>query len=424
MRDLATLLLLPATLSTIVCESIVRAHETSWPQVQPGTLGLSLEQEAFVQREREALEKLIRQAPIGVKKMSGDEGEKFFLQYWEFGEMATQNGFQQHEELGNASISFPLLPGIVPHSADKGLGIALLGRSLFARDFKCPKNTHSCSNSINANICCHADQTCVSTSDGPGCCPDGETCGGSVGNCPAGQTSCNNGCCIAGAVCKGAGCVIYGTQTVTTTLKTVTKTSGAKSTTVTGNGKTVTVFQPTLRVSTETITLNPSGQTKTKTVTVSSKQHKTTTTKVSPSAPVLPTSVSARTRTTNSNCIPGYYMCSAHFLGGCCKVGRDCDTTHCPPTGTTITAGNGVTVIESEATRTLGVCTSGLYSCPASVQGGCCPNGYRCGLESCSAGKNGLGNIAKIAPNGGTMLHWAGGFMILALTAGIGMILL
>lgn len=362
----------------------------------------------LVRREVEAEKKITRQAPIGVKKMKY-EGEKFWLHYWDFGEVSAS-------EADNSSMPLRLLPGVIPHYERRDIGMGLLGRSLFGRDFKCPDDTHSCSDSIDANICCRPDQNCVSTNEGPGCCPDGETCGDSVGECTDGYTTCNDGCCIPGAECRAGGCVLYDAQTVTTTLSTVTKTSGDTSTTITGSGKTVTVFVPTISVSTKTVTLSSNGKT-TKTLISPA------TTKASPNPPVLPTSVSSSIGT-DSSCLQGYYMCSAHYLGGCCKVGRDCDTTHCPPTGTTITAKSGVTIVESAPTNVHLTCTGGLYSCPASASGGCCPNGYRCAIESCIAGKNAIGDTAKVAPSSASIHHWPRALVVLAVSVGVVMIFL
>jgi progranulin len=415
MRDFTSLLALPACLLTLLTPLVVHAED-----LLPRTAEYPPEHQALVRREWEAAEKLTWQAPIGVKKMSGDEDEKFFLHYWDFGNHAAETQLdigQSHSfPHGNASVLSCPLPGIVPHSEHYGRNISLFGRSLFSRDFKCPGNTYSCSSAIDADICCHPNQTCVSTDEGPGCCPNGESCGDSVGDCTDGYSNCNGGCCVPGAVCKASGCILYGTQTTVTTLHTVTRTSGDSSTTLTGSGRTVTVIQPTVRVSTKTVT---SGHTTTKTVTLGSTKD----TKASPNPPVLKTSVSASSQSSNSKCLPGYYMCSAHLLGGCCKVGRDCDTTHCPPTGSTIYIGGGVTVVQSGPTGVHKTCNNGLFSCPASVKGGCCPNGYQCGVESC-AGRNGNADTAKVAPSDANVVRWAGTFLALAVTAGLGMILL
>lgn len=300
MRDFKTLLVLPASLLSLFSHSFVYAQNLPPSDLLPLDAEYSAEHEHLVKREWEAAERLAWEVPIGVRKMSGDPDEKFFLHYWKFDEDAVRS--QWEAQSGNTSIPFRLLPGIVPHSRQYNPSIELFGRSLFARDFQCPGNTHSCSNSIGADICCHPDQTCVSTDDGPGCCPNGETCGDSVSDCTGGDTLCKNGCCIAGAECEANGCVIYGKGTTVTTLRTVTTTSGDSSTTVTGSGATVTVFRPT-RITT-TVTETKNGQTTTKTTTKGSTQNTSKTTKVSPDRPILPTSISASS-SSNSNCLSG-----------------------------------------------------------------------------------------------------------------------
>ena len=417
MKGFAALLSLPAAILTLLSTPIAFAYG----EHSPHDALQSSQYDKLVKRECEAQDKLAQHVPIGVKKMSGSEDEKFFLHYWDFGGSESYNYSATLLESGFAPDRAWLQPGTMPHMDLRVRTNGLFGRSLFARGFKCPGNTYSCKSSIGADICCEPDQSCVSTNAGPGCCPRGKDCGNSIGGCPSGYTACNDGCCIPGAVCKNAGCILYSVgSTTTTTLFTVTRTSGLRSSTVTGPGRTVTVFVPTVRVSTKTIIIG--GGTKTKTLIASSS----TTARITPSPPVDPTSIPASSSASNSKCLPGYYMCSMHYLGGCCKVGRNCDTTHCPPTGTTITTGSGVTIVESGQTSVRGAstCNSGMFSCPASVNGGCCPSGYRCGLTICTAGPNGVGNTAKESPSDASLHRWAGGLLIFALTAGIGMVVL
>ncbi|TKA27146.1 hypothetical protein B0A50_04483 [Salinomyces thailandicus] len=161
------------------------------------------------------------------------------------------------------------------------------------------------------------------------------------------------------------------------------------------------------------------------------------------SAPIRPTTVTTdssvstaseqTTMTVESsiiadNCPIGYYMCSAYYLGGCCRVGRNCETTSCPSSSSTAILTNGPTVIVPYTSTTTagnqGSCASGWFSCAADAGGGCCPSGYECGPASCSATASGESDTGKRTPSssGAEVLRWAWGFGVLALTAGVGMV--
>lgn len=81
------------------------------------------------------------------------------------------------------------------------------------RDFTCPTGTSSCSSIGYPDSCCQAGTTCVQIDDtglGPvGCCPDGESCAGTIA-CSDGQQGCSSesggGCCIPGYACASVGC--------------------------------------------------------------------------------------------------------------------------------------------------------------------------------------------------------------------------
>lgn len=129
-----------------------------------------------------------------------------------------------------------------------------------------------------------------------------------------------------------------------------------------------------------------------------------------------------------SGCPTGFYMCSAYYLGGCCQVGRDCDTTSCPTSASTTVATNtGLTVIApsgSSSAALTGSCANGWFSCAPSVGGGCCPSGYECGV-SCSATVSGQSNVGKGAPSEAVKAR-IGGWLLLGagLVSGAGMVLL
>ena len=134
-------------------------------------------------------------------------------------------------------------------------------------------------------------------------------------------------------------------------------------------------------------------------------------------------------------CPTGFYMCSAYYAGGCCRIGRNCDSTSCPSgDSTTIVATSGATIVASAfstttvgsgtaaaAQGTQGSCANGWFSCGADTGGGCCPSGYVCG-SSCSATQSGVQAQPKQAPSEGSVVKWAGGFLVVGLASAIGMI--
>jgi hypothetical protein len=92
-------------------------------------------------------------------------------------------------------------------------------------------------------------------------------------------------------------------------------------------------------------------------------------------------------------CPQAFYACSASYPGaGCCRIGRDCSTTNCPPlpASTTIVQIDGsrtiaVPLVPAATTLAVGTCATGWASCAASVGGNCCPSGWQCGTESCTS---------------------------------------
>ncbi|OJD33618.1 gpi anchored protein [Diplodia corticola] len=199
-------------------------HEKYWP-----------EHEEFVKRDAYIHERVARQPPAGVQKMSHDPGEKFYLHYWQF-EEATGSAEQVpdsfrarartvdvdgDEHYSNTSLAENLLPPLLLHSETSEAGRSLLRffqRNLFdKRGYECPTGTNSCTSINRPNSCCPSDESCVIVEDtgvgDVGCCPAGTTCLGGVSSCntDAGYTSCpgsdNGGCCIPGYSCQDIGCM-------------------------------------------------------------------------------------------------------------------------------------------------------------------------------------------------------------------------
>ncbi|KAF1353970.1 hypothetical protein BDV97DRAFT_396768 [Delphinella strobiligena] len=556
MKDFTILLALPASIITLL-SSLPPAYSEPWTHHLAPHERYFPEHELQIKRGLEIQQKLAISPPAGMRKMSGDEGEKFFMEYWQFDcetpeaiapdgqgdklgkSRASQSNLSFHN--GSDSHTCGLLPPVLPHS-DKKLPSYLpriFARGLFERDFKCPTGTSNCTSIGQPDACCATGETCVTVTDtgnGPvGCCPAGDSCSDEVVSCNTadGYSSCpgssNGGCCIPGYSCQGVGCIYVGTSTTTTTLPTATVTTGATtegqsvSTTTTTTSpavsaasvgtsrsvQTVTttiVSTPSAGVTTVTqvIIITPSTTTTSTTPTTTSIS--TTTTNVSactsgynscpaslgggccptdrscassnlcletatttttlpsplstttatsttaPSAAVRPTSGSASSNTVSSltstvtytGCPTGFFMCSAYYLGGCCRVGRNCDTTSCPPSastsvivtsGLTIVAGGSATAATTTApsasgsgsvstTESQGNCASGWFACGAAQGGGCCPSGFACGT-SCTAPASASGQADVGKENYAYRCRGLGwGVLVLGLVSGIGMVVL
>ena len=181
--------------------------------------------------------------PLQIRKMTPDEGEKFFPEYWLFANISSscsssiprQSGPQssqsaiediseaatkdkrekeeEEEEINKSNIRpriYPLNPPKTPTPQNA----ALLLRTLFARTFTCPPNTSPCTSINRPSSCCGLDETCELVNSEVGCCPAGQSCaGGSVGECGGGYTSCGvdfgGGCCIDGYECVDGGCMFF-----------------------------------------------------------------------------------------------------------------------------------------------------------------------------------------------------------------------
>lgn len=168
------------------------------------------------------------QVPSVIRKMSDDEGEKFFSDYWTWNDPLLSSASSQREVV-NTSITRLVepQPAILLHtSTDADLLSSIeekrdyarsARRALFmllGRDFQCPTGTFSCTSIGQPDSCCGDGATCVIVQDTGlgvvGCCPAGETCGDTVSSCGAGYSSCasslGGGCCIPGYTCVTGGC--------------------------------------------------------------------------------------------------------------------------------------------------------------------------------------------------------------------------
>ncbi|KAN0067593.1 hypothetical protein V8E54_014158 [Elaphomyces granulatus] len=288
----------PATILPLVwAES---AHITSHvvANVENDTsISHSLQLEDEIQSQHSAVEqRLIRQQVIGVKKMSDDEGEKFFLEYWSFGDGPAkavrrdpiQTVDDPHLEDGDVKGSFeswmknssslldmsPSIPPLSLHEQESDSFLRIVGRQLkiprnvllpfLKRDFKCPSGTFNCTSINHPGSCCNNGDTCMLVNDtglgDVGCCPQGEHCSG-VTSCISGYDSCpsslGGGCCIPGFSCVSGGCALVSTSTVIETLTPSTSSTAASSTTGTFSSSLTTAPSMTA-VATTASTIPPS----------------------------------------------------------------------------------------------------------------------------------------------------------------------
>lgn len=168
-------------------------------------------------------ERLLRgERPIGVRKMSEDEGEMFFLDHWIFEGDSLENvgskninpTQQQKENSSITPFSEPLRP-LAERSILDSMGKFAARNALLKRDFKCPAGTNDCASIGAPNSCCGVGSLCINIKDtgfgSVACCANGQECVGTI-SCDeeSGYSSCpdspNGGCCLPGYNCQDVGC--------------------------------------------------------------------------------------------------------------------------------------------------------------------------------------------------------------------------
>jgi hypothetical protein len=249
MRRNLNILALPASILALLAlhtTSVLSAEDDQspkqWPYNLPPHVKYWPEDPPNRRRDLEAIEEHIRlgRSPVGIMKMSADEGEKFYMEYWQFeGEIGQSNilgessislrkGDEDEEArlLVNTSAILSFRPPFMLHTEESTYGDLRARRTLEARNalailekrqFACPTGTADCSSIGESNYCCATGETCFSIQDtglGPvGCCPTGSTCGGTVTTCNSPNTPCadslGGGCCIPNYVCAGIGCECF-----------------------------------------------------------------------------------------------------------------------------------------------------------------------------------------------------------------------
>jgi progranulin len=411
------------------------------------------EHEAVARRELDIQQRLQREPVIGMRKMSGDPGEKFYLDYWLFAE--SDGGWT------NESLIVPFTNSFLVHT-DSNTSMApryLDWRriSLFQkRGYRCPSGTDPCNLIKRPNSCCATGSTCQLINDtglgDVGCCPAEETCGGSVSDCGEGYTSCpkGGGCCVPGYACDDVGCVqtavvsqVVPPQASTTTvtlLVTVTASGGGLRTLIT----TVVVPPPPPTPSSSYIPPPPSTRTTTSTTRSTSTRstaypcptdyrscpsslgggcchtdracgpgqqcpaYSTSGSYAPPARPTDDVTTTTFSSISGVGCPTGFYACSAYYEGGCCQIDRDCGKTSCPTLASTTLVSNPPTIvaptgsgITAPGSLLTGPCYQGWFTCAPADGGGCCQNGYTCGVYQCTASRPGGGqdSVGKQAPS-------------------------
>jgi hypothetical protein len=179
-------------------------------------------------RNEKITARLSQETIQGLRKMSLDEGEKFFLSYYSFasesidaeagnangsGNSTTLSSNNKNRSLDRSEFlarSFPFESASFLERSAGFLGLEI-------RDFKCPAGTKACTSISRSDRCCGTGSTCeIITDTGSGdvgCCPDGEVCSGTVGSCASGYSTCSEalggGCCIPGYECVSGGCEFF-----------------------------------------------------------------------------------------------------------------------------------------------------------------------------------------------------------------------
>lgn len=209
------ILTLPSTLLFFfVCS---HAAEPQWPHNVPKHLKYFPEDEHHVKRSIDLQERLKKEKPIGVKKMSVDEGEMFFLDNWIFAS-DERNVQRRSDPTESTNLTNQLVSPVRLHMEElfSESSRHFRGRSAsLKRDFKCPEGTNDCSSIGAPNSCCNTGDTCISIEDtglgSVGCCSGGQSCRGKIScDTDSGYTDCrgspNGGCCLPGYTCQGVGC--------------------------------------------------------------------------------------------------------------------------------------------------------------------------------------------------------------------------
>jgi hypothetical protein len=211
------LLALPPAIIALCATTPVIAQESQWPHNVPRHLKYFPEDEVHARRGLSVKQRLQHEKPIGVRKMSLDEGEMFMLDNWIFAaDMPSQSSSKRSDFDVFGNTTSQALSPLRPLAQSDWLARMHIRDILLNRQFKCPDGTTSCESIGAPDVCCGTGSICISVTGSSdagdvGCCPNGQTCAGGV-SCDeaSGYTSCpgtdNGGCCLPGFKCQGIGC--------------------------------------------------------------------------------------------------------------------------------------------------------------------------------------------------------------------------
>ncbi|KFZ17124.1 hypothetical protein V502_04744 [Pseudogymnoascus sp. VKM F-4520 (FW-2644)] len=207
MHLLRALLALPPSLLLLSSHAIsAHAHKNGAALPPPAQLP---EPQLIHKRQEIAVRIGAGTKPVAVRKMTEDEGEMFFNEYWGF-EAREEEGaagaavgdgdvlrreYQDEEDIArtNSSALFSFRPAFAIHEASSPALSEAQARhqrssralaALLKRAFQCPTGTSACTSISQPNYCCATSESCVTITDtglGPvGCCPAGQSCGGEI----------------------------------------------------------------------------------------------------------------------------------------------------------------------------------------------------------------------------------------------------
>lgn len=160
--------------------------------------------------------------PTAIRRQSPDSNEKILAEHLAFpsslqvGPVLGSPSFLDDQALpSNGTARFyPAFAQHIDEREETILRRAAQALDLLQKRAACPAGMISCADSGSPNKCCQEGTYCTAVPDTDvghvACCPNGLTCGGGVGKCPADATSCaaalGGGCCIPGYICQGIGC--------------------------------------------------------------------------------------------------------------------------------------------------------------------------------------------------------------------------
>ena len=220
MRNPLCLFALPPALLLIISTnpSTSMASKPSWPLNLQSHQKPFPEHELLIRRNLEAQKKLATSIPHGLRKMSTNESEMFFLEYWQFEEehiLRNITGRSTSSPDESPPLQPPLRIQLDPQPITPNpLYRKLLNPPLLRKSFQCPTGTSSCASINRPDSCCPIGEQCQAVTDtglgDVGCCAAGQNCAGQVESCALGYTACpanlGGGCCMPGYQCAGVGC--------------------------------------------------------------------------------------------------------------------------------------------------------------------------------------------------------------------------